>query len=252
MSKVLPGASREALSFISGHWPGLLKMSIIPIAVYMLVSYAQLHMMAGLYRAMGTMISGNTINPEFWGIYMRTMGIGMLGGILALCLMGVLFVQVVRYRKSGMANWVLTDAAGVKAGLLTLVYAIGIVMLTGLVYFGAALALGVVSAIVGALMAATGSASAVGAVLGLLIILGALAVLAFLYWFAFRFFVGLPGVALGHAPDFFKDMWPLSKGESWGVPLRMILATVIIYVPLAAVMLTFMWPSIKSFVTAQQ
>ena len=77
---------------------------------------------------------------------------------------------------------------------------------------------------------------------------GVLAVLSFLYWFMFRFMVGLPGVALGHTPDFFKDLWPLSKGETWGLPLRVIVSTIIIYIPILIFMGLALMPTIKTMI----
>jgi hypothetical protein len=241
MQKVLSGASREALGFIGANWTGLLKMSIIPVACQMLLSFFQIRSMSAFYRSMATMVEGGKMSPEFMGTYFRSMGIMMLGSILAMCLMGLLFVQVTRYRKTGVANWILTDKPGIKAGLLTLVYAIGIMLLTMLTYFGAAIAAAILGAIIGAIAGGSGAGAAIFAVVFFFFIIG---ILLFLYWFAFRFFVGLPGVALGHSPDFFKDMWPLSKGESWGVPLRMLLATLIIYVPMAIIMFIFLSPMI--------
>ena len=239
MNKVLPGSSREALGFIGSHWPGLLKMSIIPVAAQLLVSYFQLRNLSSFYRSLATMVDGKQINPEFFGAYFKSMGLMMVGSIVALCLMGLLFVQVVRFRKSGEASWLLTDKEGIKAGLLTLAYAIGIVMLTVLIYVGVVIGVAILSGIMGLLF--HGSAAA-GAILAILLILFILGMMAFLYWFMFRFFVGLPGVALGHSPDFFRDMWPLSRGESWGIPMRMFLATFVMYIPLVILMAVFMWP----------
>jgi hypothetical protein len=245
MEKVLSGASREALGFIGNNWAGLLKMSVIPVLFQMLLSVWQIHQMGSFYRTLGEMTPGSNPGNAFMSAYIGMMGTSLFGGILAVCLMGLLFVQVIRFRKTGVANWILTDKPGIKAGLLTLAYAIGIMMLTMLVYVGAIIVVAILAGIVGAVLHAMG---ALGALIGILFFFLVMGVVVFLYWFAFRFFVGLPGVALGHSPDFFRDMWPLSKGESWGVPLRMFLATMIIYVPLGIIMFIFMIPVFSEIV----
>jgi hypothetical protein len=103
-------------------------------------------------------------------------------------------------------------------------------------------------AVLFALVTAGGSGGA-GVVLGVVFtMLVVIAVVAFLVWFFFRFAVGLPGVALGHSPDFFKDMWTLAKGETWGVPLRMLLATLIMYVPMTIIFAIFLLPSMLELI----
>ena len=189
MQKVLSGASREALGFIGANWAGLLKMSAIPVACQLLVSYFQIRNMSSFYRSMATMMDGNKINPEFMGAYFKSMGTMMFGSILALCLMGLLFVQVIRFRKTGEANWILTDKAGIKAGLLTLVYAIGILLLTMLVYIGAVVVAVIIGAIIGVI---THGLAVGGAIFGTIFIFFIIGIFLGLYWFAFRFFVGLP------------------------------------------------------------
>ena len=39
-------------------------------------------------------------------------------------------------------------------------------------------------------------------------------------WVGFRFLAALPGVATGWRPNFIKDIWKLSDGESWALPAR--------------------------------
>ncbi len=63
--------------------------------------------------------------------------------------------------------------------------------------------------------------------------------MAFTVWFGSRFAVGLPAVALGKTPDFFKDMWRLSRGESWGIPLRLLGLYAIMLIILIPVMALF-------------
>jgi hypothetical protein len=245
MQKVLTGASREALGFIGANWMGLLKMSMIPVLVQMLVGFWQISNMGAFYRKFGDLAQGGQAGAEFMSSYLRMMAVSFVGSILALCLMGLLFVQVVRFRKGGVVSWLPMDKASWGAGVMTIVYAIGIALLTMLAYVAAALAMMIAFGILAVLFAlvTSGGSGGAGAVLGVLFtILIVVAVVAFLFWFFFRFAVGLPVVALGHSPDFFKDMWTLSKGETWGVPLRMLLATLIMYVPMTILFAIFLLP----------
>jgi hypothetical protein len=247
--KVLPGASREALGFIAVHWKSLLKMSIIPFLAYLIVSIIQIKSAGAMYRAMGN--AGATgMSPDFMSAYTRSMGVSLFGSLVAFSLLGLLFAQIIRFQKTGVADWLMTDKAGIVAGLMTLVYGIGITMLTLLVYLGCVFGFGILAVIVGLVFGAVFGGNAVAGVLAALLgFVGILALLAGLYWFMFRFMVGLPGVALGSSPDFFKDMWPLSKGESWGLPLRMILASLVAYVPMLVVLGIFAWPAIVDMVS---
>lgn len=242
MQKVLPGTSREALGIVFSQWRSLLQISAIPLVFYGLATFWQIRTMGNMYRSMGSMIVGDKINPAFFGEYFKSMGLTMIGSLLGAGFMVLMFVQIIRFHNSGEVRWLITDKAGLKASLFTLLYAIGIMMLTMLAYVGALIALLIVSIIPALLLGGSGS-GAVGA--GILMFIGILCLLAFLYWFMFRFMVGLPGVALGSTPDFFKDMWPLSKGETWGLPLRVIGSMLVAYIPIMIIMGLFMWPTLK-------
>ena len=245
MEKVLRGSSREALGFLFSHWRALLQISAIPLIFYGLATFWQIRSMAGMYRNMGTMIVGDQINPAFLGEYFRTMGLTMIGSLVGAAFMVLMFVQIIRFHNNGEVRWLITDKAGLKAALFTLLYGIGIMMLTMLAYMGALFAVLIISIIPAIFL--SGSTSS-GIALGVLMFFGIAGVLAFLYWFMFRFMVGLPGVALGNTPDFFKDMWPLSKGETWGFPLRVIFASILAYIPLGLIMGLTMWSAIKEMI----
>jgi hypothetical protein len=248
MEKVLGGASREALGFIGQHWKNLVLMSLIPVICQIVVGYWQIHKMAGLYRSIGEIAPGTNAEAVFMANYFNSMGGSFLGSILVFFLMAMLFSQIVRYRKGSAASLLPVDGPSWKAAGITAAYALGIALLTLVAYFVVALGVIIVGAILGAIASMAGTA---GAILGgLLIFVAVFGLMAFLLWFFFRFAVGLPGVALGHSPDFFKDMWGLSKGESWGIPLRMLLATIIIYIPLAIVMFAVMMPAITELASS--
>jgi hypothetical protein len=245
MQKVLPGTSREALGMVFSQWRSLLQISAIPLVFYGLMTFWQIRTMGNMYRSMGTMIVGDKINPAFMGEYFRSMGLTMIGSLLGGVFMMLMFVQIIRFHSTGEVRWLITDKVGLKATLFTLLYGIGIMMLTMLAYMGALIVLFMVSIIPAILL---GSSPSGGIAVGVMMGAGVLGVLAFLYWFMFRFMVGLPGVALGSTPDFFKDMWPLSKGETWGLPLRAIGSMLIAYIPMLIIMGLFMWPTLKDII----
>jgi hypothetical protein len=250
MQKVLPGASREALGFIANHWKSLAQMSVLPALAYMIVNYVQISSLSGLYRQMGVMVGSQTVDPAFFRNYMMTMGLSFLFSLVAGALMSGLFVLIIRFQKTGQSQWLLTDAAGWKAAGMVFVYALGIMMLTMVAYMVVATAVVIVAVIVGVILAmALGEASA--AVVGILIgVVAAIAIISALFWFMFRFLAGLPGVALGHSPDFFKDLWPLAKGESWGLPLRFLLATMVFYIPAGIIIALALWPVIQDMINS--
>lgn len=239
--KVLPGSSREALSFIAAHWRELLKMSVLPFGIYAATAAFQLHSMAEVYRNLGEMLPGSNPGADFMAAYMRNMALSMVVSLLGACLFGMLFVQIVRFHKTGVSGWFLHDKAGITAGLMTIVYGIGISLLTLVAYVAGIFVIMIPMAILGAIF---GNGTAGGAIIAFFAVCAVLALVAGLCWFMCRFIVGLPGVAQGSSPDFFKDMWPLARGESWGVPLRMMLATVtadVLILPILAVFVAPAW-----------
>jgi hypothetical protein len=244
IDKVLPGSSREALSFMFLHWKSLLKMSVLPIAAYIAVFIFQIKTMGRLYRSFGSLTEGPGVNPNFMSSYIQGMALSMVGSLLTMCLFGILFAQIIRFQKTGHAQWLMTDKPSISAGLMTLVYGLGICMLTLLAYLAGIIIFMILTLIITFFASLIFTSSAAAGALA--VIFGIIAFFAFvagLYWFMFRFMAGLPGVALGSSPDFFKDMWPLARGESWGLPLRMLLATVMAYVPIFLVLAIFIGPT---------
>jgi hypothetical protein len=65
------------------------------------------------------------------------------------------------------------------------------------------------------------------------------------YWLLLRFLVGLPAVSFGTSPYFFRDFWRLAKGESWGLPLRMLLPGILAIVIMAAIVYVAAMPVIE-------
>jgi hypothetical protein len=247
MSKVLPGSSRAALSFITQNARALLTVSIVPVVLQAIIGYFQIRAIASFYRAMAGMFADGQVDGRFFGNYFQFMGVISLGSILSLLAMTWLFVMVIRCQAGGEAKVLQLDGATVKATFLTMVYAIGMFFLVMAAYIVGLIAMMIVIAILAAVAA---SSEAAGAVMAVLVALSVTALLLFLAWLLCRFLVGLPGVALGHSPDFFKDIWPLARGESWGVPLRMLVSTLIFYVPLVIVYLVVGGSTFVNFIQA--
>jgi hypothetical protein len=241
MNKVLPGISREAWGFLTGNFSSLVKLSVVPALAYVTLSIFQIKSMANLYRSLGTMTVDGNIDPHFMGNYFRGMGLMSLSSLLGMIVLCNLFVSIIRFQKTGEVSWLITDRAGIIASLMTFLYGLGIMMLTMLVYIGAILGGAILAAIIGAIGAMLFGGSTMAAVLLVVLLIASIfALFAGLYWFMFRFLVALPGVALGSSPDFFKDMWPLAKGEGWGLPWRALLATIVAYIPIGIVTMLLM------------
>lgn len=233
---MLKGSSRQVLSFITGHWVPLLQLSAVPLAATLLLSYIGFRIYIGAFGRMLDVSAGMPVDPAVMNQFFKAQGVMMLTGLLSLVVTTWLFVRVIRYYALGELSWASLGPGGVKPVLMTLLYAIGVGLLTAGVYFLTAIA---VLIPMGILAAAAGTDHVV--ILVLLISIASIALIAFVLWFYCRFAVGLPGVALGGSPDFFKDMWPLSKPDSWGLPLRFIAMMLVVWLVLLPVYGLLFW-----------
>lgn len=238
--KVLPGTSHEVWTYMKTQWTGLLQVSLLPMAVVMLVLFIQTRMMASTFALFAALEDPRQLPPGFMQEMMRGYGwmfvLGILGGFCFVWL----FVRVVRLRELGEKPWLGFTKPALTATLMTLIYAIGIYFLTMIAYFATAVAVLVPLSLVAALMAS--SVPAAGVVAFVLMFPALFAVMAVLIWFFLRLAVGLPAVALGKSPDFMRDMWKLSEGESWGLPLRFAGLYVVILPAFVVVAAVFFWP----------
>ncbi len=239
MTKVLPGISRAAFDFVLKHWRGLLNISIMPMAIIFVISWYQL-------KGMGTMIEfmslqaklGDKMDFEQMAPLMASMSKFYAIGLLSLVVMVWLFVRVVRFWKTGVGSSFSITQGEISSTFLTIVYGIGMFLLSAIVYIGGVIALALVGGIGGTIL----GNSAVDSFGAVLIVALGIALLIALLLFIYRFLVGLPGVAMGEIPGFFSDIWPLAKGESWGIPLRMILWSVVVAIPIFILASTFTFP----------
>ena len=239
MTKVLPGSSRAAFDFVLKQWRGLLNISIVPMAIIAVISWYQLQGMGAMFEFIALQAKlGDKMDFAQMGPFMANLSKFYAIGLLSLIAMVWLFVRVVRFWKTGHGSAFGVSQGEIGSTFLTILYAIGMMLLAMLAYVAGVVAL----VIVGGIGAAILGNSALGVLGGIALALLAIAAIIGLMLFMYRFLVGLPGVAMGEVPGFFSDIWPLAKGESWGVPLRMILWSIVAAIPLFILALAFSFP----------
>jgi hypothetical protein len=239
MTKVLSGSSRAAFDFVLTHWRGLLNISVVPVAFILAIAWVQLKNMSTMLEFLALQAKlGDKFDLAQMGPFMANLSKFYAIGLLSMLAMVWLFVRVVRFWKTGEGTAFAVTNGEIGATFLTILYSIGIMLLTMLVYIGG----GIVIALLAGLGAAIFGDSALGVVGGVALVILAIAALLGLFLFMYRFLVGLPGVAMGEVPGFFSDIWPLAKGESWGVPLRIILWSLVAAIPILVLSMTFTFP----------
>jgi hypothetical protein len=252
MEKVLPGTSHAVLAFIWERWADLLQVTLLPVAIVVALGVAQYLAMQPLFSSVFDMLTSGQINPQIFGRLMQFYGFLALAGLLVLLIFVWLYVRIVRLYAFGENDWVGLNGTVIKATLMTTIYGIGIYLLTVVAYVATVIAAMIPMAIVGALAASASDSGWVAALMAIVAVPLVAALPAFLAWFLCRFMVGLPAVALGRSPDFFREMWALSKGESWGVPLRLLFGTLVYLVIAIPVLVLAMWPMISDLTELAQ
>ena len=239
MDKVLPGVSRSAMAFIVEHWLPLLKISALPLTIILAVAFYQL-------QGMGTMMQfivmqsqqGDKMDPAAVSQMISALTPIYAAGLLSVFAFVWMFVRIVRFWKNGVGSLLGLTSGEVGATFMTLVYGLGIMLLTLLVYFAGAFALALIVGL-GATILGNSALAIAGSILAVFVgILAMFGLIVFMY----RFFVGLPGVALGEVPGFFSDIWPLAKGESYGIPLRLVLWSAVAMIPIFIIGSMFSYP----------
>ena len=238
--KVLRGSLYKAFAFLFAEWKSLLGVSLAPIIVSIVLGVGQMFLFRHYFaNMMGPLLSGQ-LDTGSMNAMMQLQAFSLLSQILSLVIMAYLFVRVVRLYVHGERGVFDFSKPVMAASLMTALYSLGIFFLTMVVFFAAFIIFMILVGIFAAIAFATGSDSPAMAFLaGLLGFGGGLGLFVFMLWFGSRFAVGLPAVALGKTPDFFKDMWRLSRGESWGVPLRLLGLYAIMLIVLIPVMALF-------------
>lgn len=228
---MLKGSSRQVLSFMAGAFLPLLQLSAVPVAIMLAASLLSLSVLGGVMQDIGQITLNTAPDPELMARLTRADAFVMPLTVVSMLAMVWLFVRVVRLYALGELSWTSFGNGGVKPLLMTAVYALGVGALTLIAYFVLIIALALIAVPFGILSGGSGEGFAAGFVM----IAGIPVMVLGLTWFFCRFAVGLPGVALGATPDFFKDMWALAKNNSWGLPLRLIAVQIIaaaVFVPI--------------------
>jgi hypothetical protein len=244
MDKVLPGTTHAVLGFIRQRWADLVQVALLPMAIVAAIVVAQYLAMRPLFASFFDMAASGQVNPQMIGRIMQFYGFIALGGLISMLVFVWLYVRIVRLHALDENSWVGLNGTVIKATLMTAVYGIGIYLLTVVAYVAAAIVLMILVVASTAIAATAGNSGWIQALFAILAIPVFTALPLFPVWFFCRFMVGLPAVALGRSPDFFSEMWALSKGESWGVPLRLLFGFLIFFVIAIPVMALAMWPMI--------
>lgn len=210
MTNVLRGSSRQAWAFMRENWLGLTKLSLVPVLFLLASIWLTVHSPPTPADAIAN---------------------GLIG-LVAFLISCWLFALIVRFTQTRTATWLGQDWQSTKAILMTIVYATGVfavVLLAGL-----AISLSAVVA-TSALLDYSQSHDLQGS-LALLGIGFGLIQLGVQYWLLLRLLPGLPAVSLGSYPHVLYDFWPLARGESWGLPLRLFLPWLVATILMLAIL----------------
>jgi hypothetical protein len=237
--KVIPGTSRAAINFIITNWSGLIIVSALPMAVMFGLGILMYYLFGGLIESLAiTDLKDQQAVFEVMSKYFPLFPMVFVVEIIGLFAIAWLFVRVVRFRKNGEPNILIGSKGEFSAAGYTILYGLGIGMLTMVAYF----AVFIVAIIAGLIIFGLGKIFFVFYFLFIPLII---AVYFSLFWFSCRFYVGMPAVAFGETPDFFTELWNLSRGESFAVPLRLIISLVVISVPIGIVYFAFLFPTLS-------
>ena len=232
MTAILSGSSRTAVRYIFSHWLELIQVSLLPFIAITVIVATEFWMIGEFFSDILAVVEtgqvSDPLNPDLLRLYPDLMRYHTSSLLLQLAIGFIGIWQFVRITRLYMRNelaWIGLNQSVIIATLMTMLYGIGIALLSFLVLIGAIL----IAAIPFAVLASGGGFDAGGSIV---IIFLVIALIVLFLWFVCRFAVGLPAVALGDTPDFFKDLWGISKGESWGYPLRVFGAMAIMVVVL--------------------
>jgi hypothetical protein len=240
VEKVIPGTSRATINFMFKNWWGLIVVSALPMVILFglgILIYQEFGDLFGFLAA--TDFKSQQAAAEVMHKYFTLMPELFITEIVGLFVFAWIFVRIVRFWTNREANFFIASNGEFTAAMYTILYGLGIGALTMLAY----MAVIIVALIAGLIIFGLGQLSFAFYFLFVPLAIGAY---FSLIWFACRFYVGMPSVALGETPDFFTEMWRLSSGESFAVPLRLIVSLVVICVPLGVIFSVFMVPTMNS------
>ncbi|MBG1232764.1 hypothetical protein [Aestuariivirga litoralis] len=247
MQKVMPGTSHASFRFVMDHARELVRISLMPAGLFLIMTGLQLKSMFGFFEFIETMVAqGDKPDPAIFFSMFRSIILLQVAGLLSALSMCWLFVRVVRFRTGTQIPTFGISKGEIESILMVILYVLGIAALTMLVYMGAALVIGIGAAIIAAIVANTltfqeGDLTFLFFLIPAIIMV-VVALMFGLMVFACRYAVGLPAVAMGKTPDFFATLWPLARGESFALPLRLAACSIVVAIPLLLISLIFLWP----------
>jgi multisubunit Na+/H+ antiporter MnhG subunit len=232
MATILSGASGTVLRYMRTHWLELVQINLLPFLAIMAILATEFAMFGALLSSILAMVEQEQVNSsiyldvlKFQGLSLLfTLGIGFIGAWQ--------FVRITRLYLRSELSWIGLGKPVIIATLMTMLYALGIALIASLAFVVGVFVIAVPVAVIGSVSEAHPAWGVMAAPLMLAAMLGYV-------WFACRFAIGLPAVALGETPDFFKDLWGISKGETWGYPLRLLGAMIVLFIVLIPVTLIY-------------
>lgn len=235
LEKVIPGASADAASFVGAKLGALFKLSVLPLLAFGITWYVSWWIeLAQLKQQAAT----GTYPSNFSWLSIANFLLSIVDSLVSIWW----FAKVVNLRLSA-AN---KELENVPIKLSNIAYA-------ALYTLGLALLLVVIaSPFYGVITLATGSFGSSSIHLNLsrmsffafFVSMACIFVLGF--WVFCKYSIALPGVVIGERPHFFKDIWKFSEGESWAVPLRILLWGGIFLVVTSFVILPLVKMSVSS------
>ena len=230
MASQLSGISREAFTLVRRNVVTLIIATILP--VLLMSGFGAANIVLSLNEALDLQARGLSSAPQGTSVVnlLRFFAFG-LAGLFLYCWM---VAKVSKLCLTGETATIIGSGGTLRAGLWILLY-----------YFGAALVLFIPILVVVILSSlfdiSFGNAVAALGAGRLLVTLAAILVVALCFgWAQCRFIVGFPPLAIGEKPGLF-DGWALSRGCSFGLFGRVLVALVVLMVGMIAVLEILGW-----------
>lgn len=205
---VVRGMSRAAWRRIAEQSPQLLGVSILPTAAILTCMALYIFVFALILKS-GVQIPflPNFVMVLYWVV-------SLLQGFL----LAWWFVRIVRLRGGRPTGPLQIFRGEAKKAFWVFLYG----LFTFIIAAIPLLPLNIATYYLLSQMNSSGQSVQLPFVLGAALFLGSLATIVFAIWLASRFAVALPFVAAGQRPNLFREVWPMSKGNSWALPLRLV------------------------------
>lgn len=232
MAAILSGSSRTAVRYMRTHWLELSQTNMLPFLAIMAILATEFAMFGNLLTNILAMVEEEQVANSLYLDVLKFQGLSLLFTLGIGFISAWQFVRIIRLYLRAELNWIGLNKPVIIATLMTMLYALGIALISSLAFIAGVF----VIAVPIALIAAVGDAHPAWGMMAVPLMFAAMAGVV---WFACRFAIGLPAVAMDETPDFFKDLWGISKGETWGYPLRLLGAMVVLFIVLIPVSITY-------------